>query len=109
LLREAVENREFTCGEDEMYFKLNPDAIIFLDSDSKEGYRTIAYDEKNDKMWEISPPLYFVLKALDSTGWISEEDFKNLIRNFSPNDNSIEKAIEDLISRGIIIRNEHPF
>jgi len=92
-----------------MYLKLNPDAIIFLDSDSKEGYRTIAYDEKNDKMWEISPPLYFVLKALDSTGWISEEDFKNLIRNFSPNDNSIEKAIEDLISRGIIIRNEHPF
>jgi len=91
-----------------MYYKLNPDAIIFLDSDAKEGYRTIAYDEKNDKMLEISPPLYFILKALDSRGWITEVDFKNLIINFSPNDKSLKETIEDLISRGIIIRNEYP-
>jgi len=91
-----------------MYYKLNPDAIIFLDSDSKEGYRTIAYDEKNYKMLEISPPLYFVLKALDSTGWILETDFKNLIRNFSPKDKSLKETIENLISRGIIIKNEYP-
>ena len=91
-----------------MYYKLNPDAIIFLDSDTNEDYKTIAYDEKNDKMLEISPPLYFILKELDSTGWMAESDLKNLIRIFSPNSKPLEEIIEDLINRGIIIKNEHP-
>ncbi len=92
-----------------MYYKLNPDTIIFLNSDANEGYKTIAYDEKNDKMLEISPPLYFVLKELDSAKWMGEADLKNLIRIFSPNSTLLEETIEDLISRGIIIKNEHPF
>ena len=60
-----------------MYFKLNKDSIIFLDSDAQEGYKTIAYDWKNDKILEISPPLYHILKALDSSGSATEEDLEN--------------------------------
>jgi hypothetical protein len=104
----VAESQESVSGEGEMYFKLNPDAIIFLDSDANEGYKTIAYDEKNDKMLEISPPLYFVLKKLDSAGWMTEADLKKLIRNSFPNSKVLEEIIEDLIGRGIIIKNEHP-
>jgi len=89
-----------------MYYKLNCDAIIFLDSDAEERYKTIAYDEKNDKMFEISPPLYFILKAMDSTDSVTEADLEKLIETFSSNDNSIKKAVAELIDKGIIIKNE---
>lgn len=89
-----------------MYFKLNKDSIIFLDSDAQEGYKTIAYDWKNDKILEISPPLYHILKALDSSGSATEEDLEKWINAFSANDNSVKKAIADLIEREIINKYE---
>ncbi len=90
-----------------MYFKLNKDSIIFLDSDAQEGYKTIAYDWKNDKILEISPPLYHILKALDSSGSATEEDLEKWINIFSANDNSVKKAIADLIEREIINKYEY--
>ncbi|MGI6776188.1 MAG: hypothetical protein ACOX5S_02810 [Patescibacteria group bacterium] len=90
-----------------MYFKLNKDSIIFLDSDAQEGYKTIAYDWKNDKILEISPPLYHILKALDSSGSATEEDLEKWINTFSANDNSVKKAIADLIEREIINKYEY--
>ena len=90
-----------------MYFKLNKDSIIFLDSDAQEGYKTIAYDWKNDKILEISPPLYHILKALDSSGSATEEDLEKWISTFSANDNSVKKAIADLIEREIINKYEY--
>ena len=90
-----------------MYFKLNKDSIIFLDSDAQEGYKTIAYDWKNDKILEISPPLYHILKALDSSGSTTEEDLEKWINTFSANDNSVKKAIADLIEREIINKYEY--
>ena len=90
-----------------MYFKLNKDSIIFLDSDAQEGYKTIAYDWKNDKILEISPPLYHILKALDSSGSATEEDLEKWINTFSANDNSVKKAIAGLIEREIINKYEY--
>jgi hypothetical protein len=89
------------------YFKLNHDAIIFLDSDAEYGYKTIAYDDKDDKIFEISPPIYFILKALDKAGSVNETDLEKLLKNFSLNDNSIKKAVDELINKGVIIKNEY--
>ena len=90
-----------------MKYVLNHDAIIFLDSDIQDGYKTIAYDYKNDKILEISPPVYHLLKAIDSAGGVSEEDLEKLITDLSSSDDSLKKAVFALISRDIIIKNEH--
>ncbi len=90
-----------------MYYKLNRDSIIFLDSDVEEGYKTIAYDKKNDKMFEISAPLYHILQALDSLGSATEEDLEKWINTFSANHNFVKKAIADLVAREIIIKHEY--
>lgn len=90
-----------------MHYTLNRDSIIFLDSDREEGYKTIAYDWKNDKILEISPPLYHILKALDSSGSATEKDLEKWIDTFSTNHDSVKKAIADLIEREIIIKHEY--
>lgn len=91
-----------------MHCALNRDSIIFLDSDAQEGYKTIVYDWKNDKILEISPPLYHILKALDSSRSATEEDLEKWINAFSnPNNrDSAKKAIADLIEKEIIIKHE---
>lgn len=89
-----------------MHYILNRDSIIFLDSDGQEGYKTIAYDWKNDKILEVSPPLYHILQALDSSGSATKEDLEKWINTFSANDDSAKKAIVDLIEREIIIKHE---
>ena len=90
-----------------MNYTLNRDSIIFLDSDAQESYKTIAYDWKNDKILEISPPLYHILKALDSSGSATEENLEKWINAFSANYDSVKKAIADLIEREIIIKYEY--
>ncbi len=90
-----------------MRYTLNRDSIIFLDSDVQESYKTIAYDWKNDKILEISSPLYHILKALDFSGSVTEEDLEKWINTFSANYNSLKKAIADLIERGIIKKHEY--
>lgn len=89
-----------------MTYTLNHDSIIFLDSDAQEGYKTIAYDWKNGKILEISPPLYHILRALDSSGSATEEDLEKWISAFSADADydSVKKAIADLIKREIIIK-----
>lgn|GEM_PF-2453635 len=87
-----------------MNYRLNHDAIIFLDSDAYDGYKTVAYDGKNDKMLEISPPLYFILKALESAGPVTKDDLEKLIETFSSNNSSVEKAVNDLVNKGIIFK-----
>jgi len=89
------------------YFTLNQDSVIFLDSDAQEGYKTVAYDWKNDKILEISPPLYHILQALDSLGSATEEDLEKWINTFSVNYNFFKKAIADLVAREIIIKHEY--
>lgn len=88
-----------------MTYTLNHDSIIFLDSDAQEGYKTIAYDWKNDKILEISPPLYHILRALDSSGSATEEDLEKWIKAFSTNYDLLKKAIADLVEREIIIKS----
>ncbi len=90
-----------------MHYILNKDSIIFLDSDAQKGYKTIAYDWKNDKILEISPPLYHILKAMDSSGLMTEEELRKMINTFPSDGNYLMKAIEDLVERGIVIRHEH--
>lgn len=90
-----------------MYYGLNKDSIIFLNSDAQDGYKTIAYDWKNDKILEISPPLYHVIKAIDSSGSVSDKDLETMINTFSSDHDSLKKAIVDLIVREIIIKHEH--
>lgn len=123
LPKEGVESQESIVGHDNCVFwvvktvccqsqkvvsyELNCDAIIFLRSDAQKGYRTIAYDWKNDKILEISPPLYHLLKKLHSLGQVSEEQLKKLINSFGSEADLLEKAVADLIERGIIIRHEH--
>ena len=88
-----------------MTYTLNHDSIIFLDSDAQEGYKTIAYDWKNDKILEISPPLYHILRALDSSGSATEEDLEKWISAFSTNYDLLKRAIADLVEREIIIKS----
>lgn len=90
-----------------MNYTLNCDSIIFLDSDAQESYKTIAYDWKNDKILEISAPLYHILQALDSSRSATEEDLEKWINAFSANYDSVKKAIADLIEREIIIKYEY--
>jgi hypothetical protein len=88
-------------------YSVNRDAIIFLDSDAEDGYKTIAYDEKNDKLLEISPPLYHILKAIDSAGSVTEEELEKLIKTFSSNSTLVRTALNSLLERGIIVKYEH--
>lgn len=90
-----------------MYYNLNKGSIIFLDSDAQEGYKTIAYDWKNDKILEISPPLYHLLKTIDSSGSVTEENLEIMFNTFSSDHDSLKKAIDDLIEREIIIKHKH--
>jgi len=90
-----------------MHYTLNRDSVIFLDSDAQEDYKTIAYDWKNDKILEISSPLYHVLQALDASGSATEEDLEKWINTFSADLDSVKKAIANLIEREIIIKHEH--
>ena len=90
-----------------MYYTLNRDSVIFLDSDAQEGYKTIAYDWKNNKILEISPPLYHVLQALNSSKSLTEEDLEKWICTSSIDYNSIKKAVADLVARDIIIKHEY--
>jgi len=91
----------------DMIYKLNYDSIVFLSSDAQERHRTIAYDWKNDKILEISSPLYHLLKKIFTLGQVDKNQLEELISSFGSDAEFLKKAIADLINREIIIKNGH--
>ncbi|MCX7928715.1 MAG: hypothetical protein N2558_03465 [Patescibacteria group bacterium] len=87
-----------------MIYKLNRDSIIFLDSDKDKGYKTIAFDWKNDKIFEVLPPLYYILRALDLRGFATKEDLEEWISFFPEDCSYLEKAMDDLVERRVVIK-----
>ncbi len=90
-----------------MYYTLNREAVIFSDSDAQNGYRTIVYDQKEDRILEISPPLYHILKAMASLKKVSPGDLERLVATFASDTALTKKAIGDLVRRGIILKHGH--
>lgn len=64
-----------------MYYQVNPESIIFLDTDHKCGFTTIAYDWVSDDMFLIRPTEYKILKFISDNQPVEANSLMNFLAN----------------------------
>lgn len=91
----------YTAPRKTMNYSINKDAIIFLDVDKENNYRTIAYDYKSDDVVAIRPLEYRLLKYVYENQPVSE----NKLFDFLGGDADVGELAElvtKLISKNIL-------
>lgn len=69
---------------------VNPEAVLFLDSDIYNSGFSVAYNWKTDQLYGLKPDQFLFLKKVWSGDKIDERD----------------KFVNDLLAKGILIKNE---
>ncbi len=86
-----------------MTYLVNKDAIIFLDTDKKNDYYTIAYDFKSDDVVAIRPLEYQLLKYIFENQPVDEKQLQVFFRN---DVDGLEEILTKLVDRNILHTNE---
>ncbi|MBI2310452.1 hypothetical protein HYU90_01320 [Candidatus Collierbacteria bacterium] len=62
-----------------MYYQVNPESIIFLDTDLICGFNTIAYDWTSDDIFLIKPTEYRILKFISDNQPVKADSLVDLL------------------------------
>ncbi len=84
-----------------MKYKINPEAVIFLDTDALNGYVTVAYDWTTDDLFLIKPHEYQILKMIDDLG-VATDDILNNHLGEAVGEEVLKTILEEFVSKKIV-------
>lgn len=88
-----------------MNFRINRDAIIFLERDRDTGFQTVAYDWQSGDLYAIRPLEYGILYFIYEHESVSRLDLQNWTKG-NLTDIQLDEIIEILINKKIILIDE---
>lgn len=88
-----------------MFYQVNPESIIFLGSDSLNGYSTIAYDWTTDDLFAIRPLEYKILRFIYDSQTVS---ISSLTEHMSDDidEESLKSILDIFLNKKIIYTYE---
>lgn len=88
-----------------MNYKINREAIIFLDRDREVGYHTIAYDWQSGDLYAIRPLEYRILRFIYEHEPISKSTLRD-VSGRTLGESQLDKIMEVLINKKIVFADE---
>lgn len=88
-----------------MNFRINRDAIIFLERDRETGFQTVAYDWQSGDLYAIRPLEYGILYFIYEHEPVSRSAVQNWAKG-NLTDIQLNEIIEILVNKKIILIDE---
>lgn len=88
-----------------MNYSINREAIIFLDTDSENGYHTVSYDFESGDLIAVRPPEYHLLKFVYDQQKATELAIKDFVGE-TMLAAELKEMMDKLLEKGILRVNE---
>lgn len=88
-----------------MNFRINRDAIIFLERDREAGFQTVAYDWQSGDLYAIRPLEYSILYFIYEHEPVSRSVLQNWAKG-NLTDIQLDEIIKILVNKKIILIDE---
>lgn len=83
-------------------YKLNSEAVILLDSDTSNGFSTVAYDWMTDDVVAIRKSEYLLLEFINKLGEVSIDDLTTFAEENGVDESVLKNIVNRLILHNII-------